>query len=187
MLETSISDDLVNVVGKQCSPELWHKRLSHISAKGLETLTKKNIFSGAQSSSFEKCSHCLEGEQNRVKTNGGLSKKTDWKEIEVHQDNNDGEYRRPFEKYCSKTVHLDWIWFGYKLYDPAEKKVIRSNDVVFYEDQTMDDIDKAKSSNSHSHDDIIDIDPSSISHLPTIVGGNAVEAEMPLDDFADYQ
>ncbi|KAG6430858.1 hypothetical protein SASPL_108931 [Salvia splendens] len=89
MLEASVSDDSVNVVGKQCSPELWHKRLSHIIAKGLETLVKKNVLQ--------------------------------------------------------------------------------------------------ESSDSHSHDDLVDIDPSSIPHLPTTVGGDAVEAEMQLDDFADYQ
>ena len=77
--------------------------------------------------------------------------------------------------------------FGYRLYDPVEKKVIRSRDVVFCEDQTIDDIAKTESSDSHSHDDLVDIDASSIPHLPTTVGGNAVEAEMQLDDFIDYQ
>ncbi|KAG6392809.1 hypothetical protein SASPL_147036 [Salvia splendens] len=52
---------------------------------------------------------------------------------------------------------------------------------------TIDDIDKAKSSESHSHDDLVDIDPNSIPQLPSTVGGNAVEAEMQLVDFVDYQ
>lgn len=34
--------------------------------------------------------------------------------------------------------------FGYKLFDPIEKKVVRSRDVVFVEDQTIEDIVKAK-------------------------------------------
>ena len=33
----------------------------------------------------------------------------------------------------------------------------------------------------------VEIGPSSISHLPTIVGGNAIEVEIPVDDFVDYQ
>ena len=32
--------------------------------------------------------------------------------------------------------------FGYKLYDPVEKKIVRSRDVVFIEDQTIEDIRK---------------------------------------------
>ena len=32
--------------------------------------------------------------------------------------------------------------FGYRLWDPATKKVIRSRDVVFFEHQTIEDIDK---------------------------------------------
>ena len=34
--------------------------------------------------------------------------------------------------------------FGYKLFDPIAKKVVRSRDVVFVEDQTIEDIVKAK-------------------------------------------
>lgn len=32
--------------------------------------------------------------------------------------------------------------FGYKLYDPIGKRLIRSHDVVFMKDQTIEDIDK---------------------------------------------
>ena len=61
----------MNLVEKQNSPELWHKRLSHISAKGLETLVKKNALPGVKNANLEKCSHCLEGKQHQVsfKTN----------------------------------------------------------------------------------------------------------------------
>jgi len=34
--------------------------------------------------------------------------------------------------------------FGYKLFDPIAKKVLRSYDVVFVEDQTIEDIVKTK-------------------------------------------
>ncbi|GAA0147899.1 hypothetical protein LIER_07488 [Lithospermum erythrorhizon] len=46
--------------------------------------------------------------------------------------------------------------FGYKLYDPLPKKVIRSRDVVFAEYQTINDI--TKSDNVKSHDDLVDFD-----------------------------
>ncbi|KAJ0086303.1 hypothetical protein Patl1_08345 [Pistacia atlantica] len=32
--------------------------------------------------------------------------------------------------------------FGYRLYDPVEKKLVRSHDVVFMEDQTIQDVEK---------------------------------------------
>ena len=32
--------------------------------------------------------------------------------------------------------------FGYRLWDPIDKKIIRSRDVIFFEDQTIDDIKK---------------------------------------------
>ena len=31
---------------------------------------------------------------------------------------------------------------GYRFYDPIDKKLIRSRDVVFFEDQTIENIDK---------------------------------------------
>ena len=32
--------------------------------------------------------------------------------------------------------------FGYRFYDPVEKKLIRSRDVVFFKDQTIEDFNK---------------------------------------------
>ena len=32
--------------------------------------------------------------------------------------------------------------FGYRLWDPINKKIIRSRDVIFFEDQTIEDINK---------------------------------------------
>ena len=34
--------------------------------------------------------------------------------------------------------------FGYRLWDPTTKKIIRSRDVVFFEDQTIKDLDRVK-------------------------------------------
>ncbi|KAG6399745.1 hypothetical protein SASPL_141228 [Salvia splendens] len=251
MLEASVSDDSVNVVGKQCSLELWHKRLSHISAKGLETLVKKNVLPGAQSSSFEKCSHCLEGKHNRVsfKTNpphrqpnlldlvhldvcGPLKVKTndshshddlididpssiphlpttdDGNAVEAEMQLNDFadaqqdenlenplmdrvrcmllESKLP-QSFWGEALCVDSYVINLTPPIALQGDVIRSRDVVFYEDQTIGDIDKVESSDSHSHDDLIDIDPSSIPHLPTTDDGNAVEAEIQLNDFADAQ
>ena len=66
LMQASVFGDDVNVVEKQNSPELWHRRLSHISAKGLETLVKKNAISGLNNANLEKCSHCFAGKKHRV-------------------------------------------------------------------------------------------------------------------------
>ncbi|GJZ76954.1 putative RNA-directed DNA polymerase [Tanacetum coccineum] len=56
--------------------------------------------------------------------------------------------------------------FGYKLYDLVEKKVIRSRDVDFMEDQTIEDIDKVKKSDVkfNEHDIPFQVDEQNDSH-----------------------
>ena len=52
--------------------------------------------------------------------------------------------------------------FGYHFYDPIDKKLIRSRDVVFFEDQTIDDFDKTEKLDSHTDESLVDVDPISI-------------------------
>ena len=42
-----------------------------------------------------------------------------------------------FLSYCNEE-------FGYRLWDPTTKKIIKSKDVVFFEDQTIKDLDRVK-------------------------------------------
>ena len=49
--------------------------------------------------------------------------------------------------------------FGYCFYDPIDKKLIRSRDVVFFEDQTIEDIDKTEQQDSHADESLVDVDP----------------------------
>ena len=58
--------------------------------------------------------------------------------------------------------------FGYRLYDPVEKKLIRSRNVVFFEDQTIEDIDKGD--NTKSSNDI-----------PTISNSDLDPIRVPID------
>ena len=58
--------DMVNAVESDGSSTLWHKRLSHISEKGLNVLAKKKLLSNFQSAKLEKCEHCFAGKENRV-------------------------------------------------------------------------------------------------------------------------
>ncbi|RDX69595.1 hypothetical protein CR513_51267, partial [Mucuna pruriens] len=49
--------------------------------------------------------------------------------------------------------------YGYKMYDPVEKKLVRSRDVQFMEDQTIEDIDKVKKSTPEKDNSLFEIDP----------------------------
>lgn len=64
--------------------------------------------------------------------------------------------------------------FGYRLFDPIANKVLRRRDVVFVEDQTIEDIVKTKKRHQQQHQD--DLDP-----LPTVAGPQEVE-EDDVDD-----
>ncbi|GJT81401.1 retrovirus-related pol polyprotein from transposon TNT 1-94 [Tanacetum coccineum] len=47
--------------------------------------------------------------------------------------------------------------FGYRLYDPVQKRLVRSRDVVFEEDQTLKDVENAERETIPQHnDDLID-------------------------------
>ena len=70
--------------------------------------------------------------------------------------------------------------FGYRLYDPVDKKVVRSRDVVFLEDQTIEDIDKLESAES-STNDLVDLNPLD----PPIVHDINEEVQTPHDDGAE--
>ena len=50
--------------------------------------------------------------------------------------------------------------FGYRLWDPVDKKIIRSRDVVFLEDQTLEDIQKKAEKPKSSVDERpVNLDP----------------------------
>ncbi|GKA38339.1 retrovirus-related pol polyprotein from transposon TNT 1-94, partial [Tanacetum coccineum] len=49
---------------------------------------------------------------------------------------------------------------GYRLYDPVQKKHVRSRDVEFDEDQILKDVEKTEKETIPQHnDDPIDLDP----------------------------
>ena len=59
--------------------------------------------------------------------------------------------------------------FGYRVYDPVKKKLVRSQDVVFMEDQTIQDILKTDTPVPQCSDGLIDLDPVPLTHVPTEV------------------
>jgi len=54
----------VNAMDMETS--LWHRRLSHISDKGLNCLAKKDMLPGMKNADLEKYSHCMVGKQTKV-------------------------------------------------------------------------------------------------------------------------
>ena len=59
-------DSDINTGNDEANVELWHKRLSHISEKGLKILTKKNHLLDLKSTPLKQCPHCLVGKHTRV-------------------------------------------------------------------------------------------------------------------------
>ena len=55
--------------------------------------------------------------------------------------------------------------FGYRFYDPIDKKFIRIRDVAFFEDQTIEDIDKTEQLDSHADEGLVDVDPIPITDI----------------------
>ena len=49
--------------------------------------------------------------------------------------------------------------FGYRFYDPIEKKLVRSRDVKFMEDQTIEDIDKREKSTPKEDNGVANFEP----------------------------
>ena len=60
--------------------------------------------------------------------------------------------RSKLDKKTKQCIFLGYSEdeFGYRLWDPIDRKVIRSRDVVFFEDQTIADFDKSGQTESSS-------------------------------------
>jgi len=64
MMQGKINKGDINV-SQDKSKELWHKRLGHMSKKGLDILANKHL-PNIKSQPLESCEDCLAGEQHRV-------------------------------------------------------------------------------------------------------------------------
>ncbi|RVW79299.1 Retrovirus-related Pol polyprotein from transposon TNT 1-94 [Vitis vinifera] len=71
---------------------------------------------------------------------------------------------------------------GYKFYDPVQKKLVRSRDVVFMEDHTIQDIEKTNPMESQHSGDLIDLDPAPLTNLPTQVEDEAHDDQHDMGD-----
>ena len=53
----------VHTIEGETSIDLWHKRLGHMSEKGIDVLVKKNVFPKLKGTHLNKCVHCMLGKQ----------------------------------------------------------------------------------------------------------------------------
>lgn len=65
-MHAKVSKDAVNAVENDGAMELWHKRLGHMSEKGMAVLSKNEVIPGISGLHLQKCSHCFAGKQHRV-------------------------------------------------------------------------------------------------------------------------
>ncbi|KAK8931081.1 hypothetical protein KSP39_PZI016518 [Platanthera zijinensis] len=65
-MEGRPEDPHANSVRDEGSISLWHRRLAHISQKGLNCLQKKKLLSDLSADHMERCEQCMAGKQNRV-------------------------------------------------------------------------------------------------------------------------
>ncbi|URE40384.1 hypothetical protein MUK42_35170 [Musa troglodytarum] len=149
IMEAKLHKGEINAIQKGESIDLWHKRLGHISEKGLQTLARKQFLPELQDQVldvFKEFHVSVERETGR--------------KLKSVRADNGGEYRGPFENYCrfhgirlEKTVPKTPQQNGVaermnrtieeriRLWDPVNKKIVRSRDVVFLEDQLFDNGD----------------------------------------------
>ena len=65
LMHARICREEVNVAADNVG-ELWHKRLCHMSQKGMQRLAKDNLIPKVKNMQLEKCTNCLAGKQNRT-------------------------------------------------------------------------------------------------------------------------
>ena len=77
---------MVVVAKEEISPYLWHKRLGHMSEKGLKNLVGKILLLGLKYYELDLCEHCIYGRQRRVSfMRGSHERKKNLLEL-VHSD-----------------------------------------------------------------------------------------------------
>ncbi|KAF3673857.1 putative endochitinase-like [Capsicum annuum] len=80
------SRESVNLVENDTSSELWHRKMSHMSEKGIDGLAKKKLLYEVKQAKLKKCVYCLAGKQKRVSFQSyPPSRKLDLLEL-VHSD-----------------------------------------------------------------------------------------------------
>ena len=66
MTQPKVSSGIFNAVENVDMIDLWHKRLAHMTEKGMNMLSKKKVLSGLTEIHLKRCTHCVDGKQNIV-------------------------------------------------------------------------------------------------------------------------
>lgn len=61
----------------ESSPNLWHKRLAHMSERGLQILTKKELIPCNTGTSLDPCDFCVIAKHHKVSFQSSFNKKTE--------------------------------------------------------------------------------------------------------------
>ena len=75
----------LNAVEDDASPNLWHRRLAHISEKGLQLLAKQSLIPQAKGDSLNPCDYCVFGKHHRVSFKKSSNRKISKLEL-IHSD-----------------------------------------------------------------------------------------------------
>ncbi|RDX98100.1 hypothetical protein CR513_19027, partial [Mucuna pruriens] len=168
-----VAKDSVNAIDMEAS--LWNRRLSHISEKGLNCLAKK-----------DRIEECKVGEMFSLhgwkiwvyvlKTKDQvLEKFKQFQALDIRHEKTppktpqlnglvERTNRTLIERVsCKASVHVpkderSKLDMKIRMYDPIEKKLVRSHDVQFMEDQNIKDIDKVKKSTLEEDNSLSEID-----------------------------
>ncbi|KAK9138868.1 hypothetical protein Sjap_009462 [Stephania japonica] len=71
----------LNAIEDDFSPDLWHRRLGHLSEKGLQVLAKKSNIPFTKGKYLNPCEDCLFGKQHRVSFSSSSERKRNLLEL----------------------------------------------------------------------------------------------------------
>ena len=63
---TSSPRDIIAVADASTDTSLWHRRLGHMSEKGIKMLLSKGKLAELKSIDFDMCENCIVGKQKKV-------------------------------------------------------------------------------------------------------------------------
>ncbi|KAG8369441.1 hypothetical protein BUALT_Bualt14G0014000 [Buddleja alternifolia] len=178
LMQAKLSNGEVNAAVNNSSIELWHKRLGHLSQKGMQLLAKKKLLPDVNGIELQTCVDCLAGKQHRVAFKSFYP-------AFVHIPKDERSKLDDKTKPCT-FLGYGHEEFGYRIWDPVNRKVIRSRDVVFLEEQTSDDTKQSeRRESSQEVPDDLDSVPSRTTrdHGGDIQGEqNDITDDEPVDD-----
>jgi hypothetical protein len=64
--KTKLYNGVLTVAENETSEELWHKRLGHMSEKGMQALARMEFLHELKGITLKPCEHCFAGKQHRV-------------------------------------------------------------------------------------------------------------------------